>query len=75
VRGHSTRALGYAVSGTVYPVVAGATVTVQCARGGDWMLAASGTASATGRYSIPVSGPGVYRVIYHGIVGPKIAVG
>jgi stage II sporulation protein D len=75
VRGHSARALGYAVSGTVYPVVAGTTVTVQYDRGGDWMLAASGSAAATGRYSIPVSGPGVYRVIYRGTVGPKIAVG
>jgi len=75
VRGHSARALGYAVSGTVYPVVARATVTVQYDTGSDWMPAASGIPSATGRYSIPVSGPGIYRVIYHGTVGPKIAVG
>ena len=48
---------------------------VQYDTGGDWMMAASATASASGRYSIPVSGPGIYRVIYHGTVGPKIAVG
>jgi hypothetical protein len=72
---HSARAPGYAVSGTVYPVVARATVTVQYDTGRGWRAAASRTASATGCYSIAVLRPGTYRVIYHGIVGPKIAVG
>ncbi len=42
VRGHSARAPRYAISGTVYPVVARATVTVQYDTGSDWRLAASG---------------------------------
>jgi hypothetical protein len=67
--------LSYAVAGSVYPVVAGATVTVQYDAGSGWTAAATGTASATGRYSIPVRRAGTYRVIYHRIVGPKIAVG
>ena len=74
-RGHSLGGLAYTVSGTVYPVVAGATVTVEYEAGSGWTTAASGTASDTGRYSIPVLGPGIYRVLYNGIVGPKIAVG
>jgi stage II sporulation protein D len=74
-RRRSAAGLPYAVTGSVYPVVAGATVSVQYDAGSGWTAAASGTASATGRYSIPVLIAGTYRVIYQGITGPKIAVG
>ena len=74
-RGRSAHGSSYAVAGSVYPVAAGAAVTVQYDAGSRWRAAASRTVSAAGRYSIPVLRRGTYRVIYHGIVGPKIVVG
>lgn len=74
VRGHVANMGGYAVTGTIYPPDPGAGVTVQYRTGRSWFVAGSGIVAADGSYSVPVSGPGVYRVLYGGIVGPKITV-
>jgi len=73
--GHHTRAgHGYAVTGTIDPATQGTRVTVQRYDGHSWSRAGSGAITTGGGYSIPVAGPGVYRVRYHGIVGPRVAV-
>jgi stage II sporulation protein D len=65
---------GSAVTGTIYPVTAGLTVTAEHDAGGAWTFAGTGQVAADGSYTIPVLGPGTYRVLYNGIIGPEITV-
>ncbi len=74
LRGHLSAGQSYAVTGTVYPVSPGATVTAQRQIGHAWMTVASGPQDADGGYSIEVPAAGIYRVLYNGIVGPTIKV-
>ncbi len=72
--GHMAAGFGYAVTGTIYPVDAGATVTAQSETSGGWTFAGTGQVAANGTYAIPVLGSGSYRVLYNGIVGPTAIV-
>jgi stage II sporulation protein D len=74
VLAHSAAGFGYAVTGTIYPVDAGATVTVQSETSGGWTFAGTGQVAANGTYTVPVLGAGSYRVLYNGIVGPTAIV-
>lgn len=71
----SRSARGLAVTGTVFPIRAGARVTIQSEVAGAWRPVASGKIASRGRYSIAVARPGSYRVLYNGIAGRKITVG
>jgi stage II sporulation protein D len=74
LRGHLLPGQTYAVTGTIFPAVAGATVTVQLQIGRSWTSVTSGSLAASGGYSIPVPTVGTYRVLYNGIDGPTISV-
>jgi stage II sporulation protein D len=74
LRGHLLPGQTYAVTGTIFPAVAGATVTVQLQIGRSWTSVTSGSQDASGDYSIPVPTVGTYRVLYDGIDGPTISV-
>jgi stage II sporulation protein D len=74
LRGHLLPGRAYAVTGTIFPAVAGATVTVQLQIGRSWTSVTSGAQDTSGDYSIPVPTVGTYRVLYNGIVGPTISV-
>ena len=65
----------YAVAGTVFPATRGARVTIQFDPGAGWVSVASGRVTGNGRYSVPVSDAGNYRVLYDGTTGPAITVG
>jgi stage II sporulation protein D len=72
--GHVAADLAYEVTGTIYPVVSGATVTVQYETSDGWTFVGTGQVAADGTYAISVLGPGIYRVLYKGIVGPTTTV-
>lgn len=74
VRGHLLAGQSFAVTGTIYPAVPGATVTAQIQLGSGWSTVASGAQDVNGGYSISVPSSGTYRVRYGGIVGPTIKV-
>jgi stage II sporulation protein D len=74
VLGHVAGSFGDAVAGTIYPVDAGATVTAQLETSEGWTFAGSAQMAADGTYLIQVLGPGVYRVLYNGIIGPSAIV-
>jgi hypothetical protein len=65
----------YSVRGDVFPARAGARVKLQTDLDGVWTPAGSGRIVRGGAFSIHVSDPGTYRVLYHGIAGPAITVG
>jgi stage II sporulation protein D len=65
----------YAVTGDVFPARPGAVVTVQADNDGAWVAVGSGKLGRGGRYSVPVTEPGTYRVLYRGIAGPQITLG
>ena len=65
----------YAVTGSVFPSVPGARVTVEFDPGDSWTRVASGSVATDGNYSVPVADRGSYRVLYDGITGPEITVG
>ncbi|MGH2842023.1 MAG: SpoIID/LytB domain-containing protein [Solirubrobacteraceae bacterium] len=63
-----------AVAGTIYPAQVGATVFAQSWQGGAWVNIARAQLTVSGKYLIPVTHPGTYRVIYDGINGPNVRV-
>jgi stage II sporulation protein D len=62
------------LAGTVLPAHRGAEVQVQLRRGGRWTTVASGDVGTGGRYRVPVTTRGTYRVVYWGDAGAPIAV-
>jgi stage II sporulation protein D len=62
------------VEGTIVPARAGRWLTVQRLDGTRWITATDAHVLRGGRYSVAVSGPGVYRVVYGRAVGPAVRV-
>jgi hypothetical protein len=56
------------------PAHRGAEVQVQLRRDGRWSTVASTTLGARGRYRVPVTLRGTYRIVYWGDAGSPIAV-
>lgn len=75
VRAGSAAARHYAVAGTIFPGRVGERVTVRRRVAGRWRGVAVGRLGVGGGYSVPVAGPGGYRVYCDGIAGPVITVG
>jgi stage II sporulation protein D len=63
------------LAGEVVPAHRGAEIQVQLRRAGGWTTVGSAHVGAGGRYRVPVSRPGTYRVVYWGDAGPSIRVG
>jgi SpoIID/LytB domain protein len=63
-----------ALAGRVLPLLKSGRVAVQVRRGGTWVDAGSVRVRHGGRYSFPVTVPGVYRVRYHDENGPAVRV-
>ncbi|HTW11318.1 MAG TPA: SpoIID/LytB domain-containing protein [Solirubrobacteraceae bacterium] len=77
VRAHislTTTPSDFSIQGTLYPVAEGQPVIAQSDQSGAWTSVAEAQVTATGSYTIPVPGAGVYRVEYGGIDGPDITV-
>jgi stage II sporulation protein D len=70
-RSHAVASL----TGEVLPAHRGAEVQVQLRRAGRWRTVASATVDGRGRYRVPVSLRGTYRVVYWGDAGPSVRVG
>jgi stage II sporulation protein D len=66
---HATR-----VEGTIAPARAGRWLRVERREGTRWVAATDAQVLRGGRYSVPVPGPGVYRVVYGQAVGPSVRV-
>jgi stage II sporulation protein D len=62
------------LAGTVLPAHRGAEVQVQQLRAGRWSTLASGTVGTAGRYRVPVTQRGTYRIVYWGDAGAPITV-
>jgi SpoIID/LytB domain protein len=62
------------VEGTIAPARAGRWLTVQRLDGARWFTATDAHVLRGGRYSVPVAGAGVYRVVYGKAVGPAVRV-
>jgi stage II sporulation protein D len=62
------------LEGTISPARAGRWLTVQRLDGTRWVTATDAHVLRGGRYSVAVSGPGVYRVVYGKAVGPAVRV-
>jgi stage II sporulation protein D len=62
------------IEGTIAPARAGRWVRVERREGTRWVAAADTKVLRGGRYSVPVPGPGVYRVVYGQAVGPSVRV-
>jgi SpoIID/LytB domain protein len=69
----SSRAIGV-VAGRVLPVLPGARVTLQRRGGGRWVTVGSTRLRRGGRYSAPVTSPGLYRVRYHDETGSAVRI-
>ncbi|TML99436.1 MAG: SpoIID/LytB domain-containing protein [Actinobacteria bacterium] len=65
---------GGVLAGRIVPVRAGAEVRVQRRIGGRWRLAATTLAGRAGAYRTTVPGPGLYRVVAHGAIGPVVRI-
>jgi stage II sporulation protein D len=63
-----------ALAGRVLPVLKGVRVEVQLRQSGTWVKAGETRLRRGGRYSFPVTVPGVYRVRYHDENGPAVRV-
>jgi stage II sporulation protein D len=63
-----------ALEGEVLPAHPGAEIQVQLLRDGGWQTVASAQVGAGGRYRVPVTRRGTYRVVYWGDAGPPLAV-
>jgi stage II sporulation protein D len=63
-----------ALAGEVLPAHRGAEIQVQLRVRGHWATVASGSVGTGGRYRVPVTRPGTYRVVYWGDAGPSITV-
>ena len=66
---HATR-----LEGTIAPARTGRWLRVERLVGTRWVVATDATVLRGGRYSVPVPGPGVYRVVYGQAVGPSVRV-
>jgi stage II sporulation protein D len=66
---------GGVLAGRVVPVRRGAEVRVQRRVAGRWRPAAVTLAGRGGAYRTTVPGPGVYRVLARGVIGPAVRVG
>jgi stage II sporulation protein D len=66
---------GGVLAGRVVPVRRGSELRVQRRVAGRWRLAAVTLAGRGGVYRTTVPGPGVYRVVAQGVVGPAVRVG
>jgi len=62
------------LEGTIAPARAGRWLSVQRREGTRWITATDARVLRGGRYSVPVPGPGVYRVMYGKAVGPDVRV-
>src|SRR5205807_3838715 len=65
---------GGVVAGRIVPIRPGAEVRVQRRVGTAWQLAAVTVAGADGVYRTTVPGPGLYRVVAGGAVGPVVRI-
>jgi stage II sporulation protein D len=63
------------LTGAVMPAHRGAEVQVQLLRDGRWSTVATTALGAGGRYHVPVTLRGTYRVVYWGDAGDAIRVG
>jgi stage II sporulation protein D len=63
------------LTGSVLPAHAGAEVQIQLQRDGRWSTVAATTLGSGGRYRVPVTRRGTYRVVYWGDAGEPITVG
>jgi hypothetical protein len=63
------------LAGTIDPARPGARLHVQRRTGARWVRSADALVARGGRYSVRVSGPGVYRVVYGAAIGPAVRVG
>jgi stage II sporulation protein D len=64
------------LSGRISPARANARLRVERRTGTRWVLAVDAQLGSGGRYSVPVPGPGVYRVRYgKGVTGPAVRIG
>jgi stage II sporulation protein D len=62
------------VEGTIAPARAGRWLSVQRLEGTRWVTTTDARVLRGGRYSVAVSGSGVYRVVYGKAVGPDVRV-
>jgi stage II sporulation protein D len=62
------------LTGSVLPAHSGAEVQVQLHRDGRWSTVASTVLGAGGRYRVPVTRRGTYRVVYWGDAGDSIVI-
>jgi stage II sporulation protein D len=62
------------LTGSVLPAHRGAEVQVQLRRDGRWSTVASTGLGAGGRYRVPVTRRGTYRVVYWGDAGDSIVI-
>jgi stage II sporulation protein D len=62
------------IEGTIAPARAGRWVRVERREGTRWVAATDAKVLRGGRYSVPVPGPGVYRVVYGQATGPSVRV-
>ena len=62
------------LTGSVLPAHRGAEVQVQLRRDGRWSTVASTALGAGGRYRVPVTRRGTYRVVYWGDAGDSIVI-
>jgi hypothetical protein len=75
--GGATMARRHAVAtltGAVLPAHRGAEVQVQLRRDGRWSTVGSTSLGAGGRYRVPVTRRGTYRVVYWGDAGDSIVI-
>jgi stage II sporulation protein D len=64
-----------ALTGTVSPASPGASITVERASASGWSLVTRATVTRSGSYAVRVFGPGLYRVVYHGVAAPAVRIG
>jgi stage II sporulation protein D len=63
------------LSGQISPARPNARLRVERRKGSRWVLAVDAQLGSGGRYSVPVTAPGVYRVRYGaGVTGPAVRV-
>src|SRR4051812_32779897 len=67
-------ATGGVLAGRIVPIRRGAEVRVQRRVGGSWKLAAVTVAGHGGVYRATVPGPGVYRAVVAGAIGPVVRI-
>jgi SpoIID/LytB domain protein len=63
-----------ALAGSVLPAHRGAEVQIQLQRDGRWSTVTSTTLGTGGRYRVPVTRRGTYRVVYWGDAGDPITI-